>query len=470
MKIALVRSPSTYADWYHFPHFSLSCLGAVLDANGFEYEIFDAYYHGWSMDTLLGKVIEYAPTVVGLTAMTHEIVRVHHIASEIKKRREVVCIVGGCHVTALPERTLMEFPSFDYGVLGEGERPLLNLMQNLKALHPSSVHEIHGLVFRDHHQIRLTEKGTPLTSDELNELPFPAYHKYLGNDKRALAGKNAEYCLMGTRGCPYRCSFCMQVLGRQVRRRSPENIVREIETAINRYGAHTFRFEDELLVTNNRYARTLLELMISSGASKKIRWSAHTRANGITSDIVALAKKAGCFLLSMGVESGDDDVLRRIQKGITVDQVRKAAKTIKKHGITLGTYFIIGHPHESHVTAQRTVDLAAELNSDTIAVGIMVPYPGTRIFEMAGKGEGGYRIISEDWSQYDKYGNQALELELLSSRDLQRYQLKAYLTYFLKNFRFLALAQFLWSKRRGIYFLLRKRLSQSKPLSRRQTG
>ena len=114
-----------------------------------------------------------------------------------------------------------------------------------------------------------------------------------------------------------------------------------------------FRFQDEILVSDNRYSRGLFELLIESGISNKIRWSGQTRVNLVTDDIIGLAKKAGCYLLGMGIESGDDETLKRIHKGFTVEQVREAVRIIKKHRIRLGTYFIIGHPYETRLTAQE---------------------------------------------------------------------------------------------------------------------
>jgi len=464
MKIALVRPPSTYADWYRHPHFSLSCLAAVLEANGLNCRIFDAYFHRQSTETLVREVIDYSPAVVGITAMTHEIVEAGRICAELKKHLDIPCIVGGCHVTALPERTLNELPSFDYGIYGEGERPLVDLLGFLSESRPKGIVEkINGLVYRDCGQVIKTDKAPPLTSSELDALPFPAYHHYYKTGTLALAHKGAEYRIMATRGCPFGCSFCMQVLGRNLRRRSPENVLAEIEQAITKFGAHTFRFQDEILVADNRYSRALFQMIITSGLSRRIRWSAQTRANLVTNDIMALAKESGCYLLGMGVESGDDDTLRRIRKAITVDQVKKAVKIIKSHGIELGTYFILGHPHESRATVQKTIDLAVELNTDTIAVGIMVPYPGTEVYRMAKRGEGGYRLISENWDAYDKYGNAALEMDDLPSTELARLQKKAYINFYLKNLRFGDLTKFVWQKRKGFYFLLRKTPGVSTP-------
>jgi radical SAM superfamily enzyme YgiQ (UPF0313 family) len=201
--------------------------------------------------------------------------------------------------------------------------------------------------------------------------------------------------------------------------------------------------------------------MIERGLPRQIKWSGLTRANIVNQELIALAKQAGCFRLEMGVESGDDDILKSIHKGVTVEQVKKAVKIIKQNDISLGTCFILGHPNETRKTAQKTIDLAAELNTDTIAVGIMVPYPGTEIHEMAKRGEGGYHLLSEDWSEYDKYGGKSLELTDLSYEELQRYQRWAYIKLYLRNLRLFDIASFLWRRKRALRYFFSRLLPQS---------
>ena len=199
-------------------------------------------------------------------------------------------------------------------------------------------------------------------------------------------------------------------------------------------------------------------MMIERGLSRRITWTGLTRANFVKPDLIDLAREAGCKRLEMGVESGDDGILKGINKGITVAQVREAVKVIKQAGIPLGTYFILGHPNETKETVRKTIQLAAELNTNEIAVGLMVPYPGTRVYEMALAGEAGYHLLSEDWSQYDKYGGKALELVNLPYGYLAKWQKWALLWFYLRNLRFVDLTKFIWHKRRAVYFLLKKRL------------
>jgi anaerobic magnesium-protoporphyrin IX monomethyl ester cyclase len=457
MKIALVKPPSTYADWYKRPVLGLSYVCAYLEENGFECNIFDAYFFSISVDELIHRILHYRPDVVGISAMTHEIIQANKIASSLKEKLDIPIIIGGCHVTALPSETLTEFACFDYGVYGEGEYTALDLMRYLENGNPD-IRSIKGLVYRgkDKNPI-VNEARYFLTSEELNSLPYPALHHYYGKG-HALIGKDSYYVMFTSRGCPYHCVFCMQVLGRKVRRRSVDNVLGEIQHAISKYGAHTFDFADEIFLFDGLHTRDLLQRMVEEGLSKKIRWKALTHVNSVNEKIIALAKKAGCYQLEMGVESGDDEILENIGKGISVEKVRIACNIIKENGIKLGTYFILGHPNETVEKVKKTLNLAVELNTDTIAVGIMVPYPGTKVYEMALRGEAGYRLLTKDWSAYDKYGGGALELETLRYNDLLRWQKKVLISFYIKNFRLIDLMKYCWARRRALTYFLRKLL------------
>ncbi|MFC1480568.1 B12-binding domain-containing radical SAM protein, partial [Candidatus Omnitrophota bacterium] len=406
------------------------------------------------------NIIKYDPDVAGLTVMTHEVNQASEIASRIKAYRDIPVIIGGCHVTALPERTLAEFPVFDYGVCGEGERTIVELLKCvMQGSMELRVHSVKGIAYRDRGQIIVNTPRPFMTDIELDALPYPAFHHYYADNTRALAVDQFSYTIFTSRGCPYNCAFCMQVLGRKVRRRSKQSILNEMDYAIKRYGAHTFGFDDEVFLFNSQDTRDLLEAFIQRDFPNRIKWSALTRANFVTLELAALAKKAGCYRLGMGVESGDDEILKSIGKGITVAQIKKAVEIVKKIGISLDTYYIFGHPGETIETLKKTADLAVRLNTNTIAVGLMVPYPGTRIYDMALRGENGYRLLSQDWAEYDKYGSKVLEIEGLPHADMLKWQKRTLLNLYLKNFRILDCLKFFWKRRRAIYYVIKKEFS-----------
>jgi len=458
MKVALIRPPEVHKYWNETrPSLSISYIAAYLENNGIEVKIFDANFHLWTPHETAEKVKEFKPDLIGITSMTHEISMAHKIASLLKNSlRNVPTVIGGCHVTALPRETLEEFENFTYGIYGEGEQTMLSLVRCLQHNATEKLPELNGIIYRHASGITINPPQKRLSSEELDNLPYPAFHHYYSHNK-ALAGKHDYYVIISSRGCPYNCAFCMQVLGRQVRRRSPENVVTEIEYAIDHYSAHTIYFLDEILLFNDQLTYNTLALMIKHNLPKRIRWRGLTRINLVNEQLINKAREAGCFALEVGIESGSNEVLKRINKQITVEQAVEAVRIIKKAGIEVDANFILGHPHETIESVKATIDFAANLNPTNLAVGIMTPYPGTKIYEMALQGEGGYRLLTKDWSKYDKYGGKALELEGLPLHELEKWQRRALLYFFLRNYRFLDLFYFIIKYRKAIFNLFFKR-------------
>jgi anaerobic magnesium-protoporphyrin IX monomethyl ester cyclase len=458
MKVALIRPPEVHKYWNETrPSLSISYIASYLEHHGIAVKIFDANFHLWPYRETVEKVEDFKPDLIGITSMTHEISMAHKIASLLKNSlHNVPTVIGGCHVTALPRETLEEFENFTYGIYGEGEQTMLSLVRCLQQGATEKLPEINGIVYRHAQGITINPPQKRLSSEELDKLPYPAFHHYYSHNK-ALAGKHDYYVIISSRGCPYNCAFCMQVLGRQVRRRSPENVVAEIEYAIDRYSAHTVYFLDEILLFNDQLTYDTLALMIKHNLPDRIRWRGLTRINFVNEQLINKAKEAGCFALEVGIESGSNEVLKRINKQITIEQAVEAVRIIKKAGIELDANFILGHPHETIESVKTTIDFAAKLNPTTIAVGIMTPYPGTKIYEMALRGEEGYRLLTKDWSKYDKYGGKALELEGLPLHELEKWQRRALLYFYLRNYRFIDLFNFIIKYRKAILSLFLKR-------------
>lgn len=148
---------------------------------------------------------------------------------------------------------------------------------------------------------------------------------------------------------------------------------------------------------------------------------------------------AGCSFTGYGVETGDDNIMSQMNKGVTKEKIIATRSILKKTGITTSTYFMLGHPNETRMSIFRTIMFAVRLNPDTAAIGIMVPYPGTEIWDLASKGEGGYVKLSHNWEDFNKQLGNAIQLKNISRREIEFYQLLAYASIYLFNFRFVDL-------------------------------
>ena len=240
-----------------------------------------------------------------------------------------------------------------------------------------------------------------------------------------------ELPILSARGCPYQCNFCYKAYP-GLRNRDPVRIIDELEYDIKRYGVTEFFFVEGTFAANKEQGLRLCDEVIKRGLNKKIGWVVETRVNVVKEELLRKMKQAGCRQVDFGVESGDEIILKNTKKGITIEQVKRAVKLAKKVGLKAGCYFIIGHPFETKESIKKTYKLARELDADLMNVGIMIPYPGTKVREMAEKGEGNYRLICEDWSEYTKQRGGPLELTNLPLKELQKIQSREYIKYYIR--------------------------------------
>jgi len=410
-------------------HLGLAYIAGVLESENIEVKIIDAKAVTAIPIDIAREYSEFKSNIVGITAMTHEIYLANEIAGNIKEQNpHATVVVGGPHSTALPERTLREFSSFDIAVIGEGEKTMLEIVQ----AHGSdnvyeNISKIKGISYRKNGSIILNDSRTFMSSDDLNNLPFPAWHLFPDQALPMFAG----------RGCPFRCKFCMRVLGNSVRMRSPENVISEIEYLYKKFGKEGSWFRDETFGLSTKWTNRFLDLLEEFNNNHGIKWSwkANSRVNIADYDIYKRMHDLGCTSLDFGIESGNARILKEIKKDITLESAEKAIRMAKKAGLKTNAFYIIGHPDETLRTAIDTIRFAARLNTDGIAVGIMVPYPGTDIWLMAKENKGGYELLSEDWRLYDKYFGDTIRLEKLSKNQLKMLQSLCYIWFYFRNMK-----------------------------------
>jgi radical SAM superfamily enzyme YgiQ (UPF0313 family) len=448
VRVLLINPPPyQHVDEYDTPNFTrlgLACLAASLRAAGStKVEIVDGKFERLSYDAILERVRRFAPDVVGLTAFTNEIKPAARVADMVKGLSpSIVTVIGGVHPSVLPERTLEEFPAFDFVVVGEGELTFAELVGALAAgISPLNVAGVCG---RDGEaMVRTAERPRVM---DLDTLPLPAYD---------LVPPAPRYLFMTQRGCAYNCNFCVNPNGRTVRTRSPDHVLAELEQIISRGGEELYMC-DELFTANRERSHRLLDAMIAADIGRKLRWSAQTHVNLVDRDLFAKMKAAGCFICGLGIETGDPDIMRDMRKGSTRERVIKARNAAREAGLPIEGLMIIGHPHETWETAMRTVDFAVLLNPERPIVGVMVPYPGTDVAAMAARGEGGYRLLSTDWNDYNKQIGNALAFENLSRRQLETLQMLAYVKVFVGNRRWKEFVRFVWQYRSEGWAVVRK--------------
>ena len=452
LEVVLINPPPLIRreryDTPNHPHIGLGYLSAYLRQHGFKCRPIDTKFEKMDLEKLTKVLIKCRPRLIGITAMTHEVnqaARVARLSKEIFP--EVKTVLGGAHATALPQETLLQFPEFDMVVVGEGEITLLELVRTLSQ--GGELSRVTGLVYRSSSG-HINFNGRRETTTNLDSLPFPAWD---------LFSPSQAYPIMTTRGCPFRCNFCMRLSGNRVRKRSAQNIMEEFKLDIDRYGATHLIIYDESFGADRKQTNILLNALIESGLNKKADWWIQTRVDLVDREFLQKLKAAGCTSVGFGVESGNEKILKGTGKGITLKKAEESISLAKKAGLQTGSFFIIGHPYETKQTAWDTINFAAKLNTATVAFGIMVPYPGTEIYAMARRGEGGYRIISSDWADFNKTIGSSLELETLTRKEMEKLQLMGYLVFYLKNWRLWDFLKLLWNEKMVVWAVLKKILA-----------
>ena len=449
-KVALVNPPpfqilERQYDTPRFGRMGLAYLAGYLRHHHCcDVQIIDAKLERLSFDATVRRVIEAKPDVVGLGAFTCEVKPAARIAAMVKRALpRVTTVIGGVHVTALPEQTLREFPQFDVGVCGEGEQTFRELCETLRD--GGSPLGLRGTALRTQDGITVT--GPRDRMGDQDSIPFPAWD---------LLPRADEYILMTQRGCPFNCLFCMNPNGRVARPRSVENFMEELRWVLDTFHPTDIRFGDELFSVNMDRTHELLDAMIAAGVPKRVQWTAQTHVHFVDLPLLKKMKQAGAWRLGMGIETGDAEVLKHTGKGSTPDMILKASSAAREAGLPIETYFIMGHPNETLVSMKRTVDLAVTMNPHTPIFGIMVPFPGTEVGRLAAAGEAGYRLKSTNWDDYDKQIGGALEFANLSRHAIERLQIWAYIKVFLYNRRYADLLRFCWQYRREGFVVMRK--------------
>lgn len=456
MRVLLVNPPPHQRiDQYDSPDFTrlgLACLAAHLRADpAVHVGILDAKFERLDSAQVVARIRAFRPDVVGLTAMTNEVKSAARVAERVKAwAPNCVTILGGVHISALPERTLDEFPAFDIGVLGEGELALADLIRALQA--GTDPQRVAGLVCRGPAGAARTAARHVLP--DLETAPPPAWE---------LLPPGKRYLVMTQRGCPFRCNFCQNPNGRVVRQRPVDAVVAELGEIAARWSPDEITMCDEIFTVDKERTHRLLDAMLAAGLERKVRWWAQTHVNTVDRELLAKMKAAGCIRIALGIETGDDVVMKAMHKGITRDRVLTARRMASGAGLPVEGLFILGHPGETWQTAMRTVDFAVALNPEVPIFSTMVPYPGTQVAEMAARGEGGYRLLSTDWNDFINQIGHSLAFEHLSRRKLESLQLLGYAGVFLRNGRYADFARFAWQYRSEGMAVVAKILSGRMP-------
>lgn len=362
----------------HFPPLGLLYLAAFARQSGrHQVALLDMPARRVTLATLKEQIRKDRPDLVGVTCITHNLAGVKAVADAVKEAdpRIWVCM-GGPHVVQFPAESV-SFDSIDFAISGEGEHPFLALLDALDA--GDDLRRVPSLCYKENG--RAVPAAAPAVTTDIESLPVPARDLVDQGDYFYILGNRATFTtVLSSRGCPFRCTFCATLHG-TYRARSARSVVDEM-VGCRDAGAEEIHFIDDTFNLRKERLAEVSQEILDRGL--RLKWSFRGRADGIYEGGMALAARAGCSRFHLGVETGTDEGMKALKKGVTVDQVRNAVRLARKYGIVSAAYFILGCPHEkSRRDILETIRFAVRLDPDFAMFNIMAIYPGTALFEEA---------------------------------------------------------------------------------------
>ncbi len=411
-------------------------IASMLRKEGHKVSLIDLTF---KKDKNVLKKAAKSSDLIGMSATSLIFENAKQTLKEIKKTNpKVLCFLGGSHATLSPEEALKE--GFDYAIIGEGETTTVKLANAINK--QMSEKGIDGLAFKKNNKIIINPKKTFI--EDFNKLPFPA--RDLWNYNKYFKTGTSEIGIIATRGCPYNCLYCKpmvdKLFGNKIRKRSPKNVVEEIEQIAKDY-KHLFKLSNKSekgLEKSKTFQKRKVKLWFKDDTltlcgidwfkefkkelkerNLKIDWGCHTRVDNVNYELLKIMKECGLTHISFGVESGSQKILNYYRKGTTPEQAIKAFKACKKLGIQTFAYFMIGAPIETREDLEKTYQLIKKIKPDGLDVFTTVPYPGNNLYDLLKKN----KQLKEGEINY--YSKQSLiKMKYLTDKDLDKYRRKMY--------------------------------------------
>ncbi len=424
-------------------------IAAVVREMGHEVRVIDAYAQELDSAQVLAGIEAFEPHVLGFSTLTCHGAAVWTMGQLLKERYpDLLVILGNVHAAEFAQQ-YVEAGCADIVVHGEGEPAIGPILEAFES--NADYSKIHGITYRDDQGQAQRTPGTNVV-DDLSALPFPARDliqrdqyglQNISNQLYIVEGGAIGKTMVTSRGCPFRCTFCVVHGGRKPRMNSPERVVEEMEIMEKEYGCSYVYIQDPLFLADRRRVEAICELHQRHGL--KLKWGADAHVNTIRPELVRALEAGGCFELSLGVETGTQRLLDHINKRTKLQNITKAAHCIKDNsGIQVEGLFILGLPGETREETLETIRYACTLPIDMAQFSVLTPYPGSPLFhELRARGEIDTGIRPDGsvdlnvWHRYSAYicfndvdpiwttpTQTAEELRRLQKRALRRFYLR----------------------------------------------
>ena len=421
------------------PPLGLASIAAYLDQYGLNSQILDCYAHPDADIRLRELLRRDRPGLIGFsctTASFHDSVRLAQLAKE--ELPGVRAVFGGAHVSALQEKVLAFSPLIDYAVIGEGEQTILELAQ----LEGADPERVGGVVWRNSDGF-IVNNGYRKEALVLDDLPFPAYEKLAGYpDAYTLPifnyPKAPNTSCISSRGCPYSCSYCdRSVFQRSFRYNSAEYLYQHLKYLRERFGIRHVNFYDDQFTFHRGRVEEFCRMMIDQPLG--MTYNCAVRAEHVDRDLLQMMRAAGCWMVSLGIESGDEELLAQHRQNANLDLLAETIRTIKSCGIRTKGLLMMGLPGETEASIRRSMEYVFSLPIDDFNLAKFTPFPGSPIYEEIDK----LGSFDEDWRKMDCMHFQFVP-EGMEKEQLERLFIEFYKSHFKRNSVLLGYASMLW--------------------------
>ncbi|MCB8923691.1 MAG: radical SAM protein [Ardenticatenaceae bacterium] len=428
-----------------WPQVSLAQMAAMVHPEH-KMAVIDANAERMSWEEFTKKLDEFKPKYY-MTQVTAPTLENDMYGCFLAKARGAKTIAFGTHVTPIPMETMRAYPALDFILLGEPDltiRDLLDVLEGKVEQRPENIlklftdhdptyapalnedgavdmYGIKGLVWRKGDEVVMNETRPFIPN--LDDMPLPMHHLLPLKKQRMPLIKGPFTFIVTSRGCPAGCTYCIKHVSYQysVRVRSPENIMEEL-WMLKRLGMNNIHMYADLFTVNREQAMGLCKLMIEQEIN--IKWTCNSRVDYVDEELLHMMAKAGCRLISWGIESGSEQILRHARKGAYPDKAARSLQWARNAGIMNWGYFIIGLPGETEETIRQTIDFSKTLPLDIALFHVAAPYPGTPFF---------FEVVENDWfrpgtrwEQVDMDKGTVLDYDNLSAEKLLYWQKRAF--------------------------------------------
>ena len=437
MKVLLMMPPMSIEENYanlktvaaNMPSVGLACIYSALEEAGCEVRFKDYQCQKILVDEIIDYINREQFDLVGMQTYITNTSICFQISSMIKdKRPNTKIILGGPHATIFPDMVI-KHPAIDFVCISEGEITVKKLVECLnKQLEPKNVL---GLYYKDRNGTIHKNPGRPLVED-LDTLPTPKYEMFDPTQYFPavhIRGKRV-YNMVTSRGCPYKCAFCAatRVFGPGFRYHSIERTVKEMKFLKEELLADSLQIYDDNFTTNKRRVKSLCKRMIEEKLD--LQWVCYTRADALgDEEMLHLMKEAGCYMIVIGIENGNERILKLINKRLNLGVARNNVLLARKAKINVLSSFMIGLPTETIEEIENTIKFSTNIGLTYATYPIFTPYPGTPIYEDAQK----YGTIhSESFDDFSRWGNGVFSSKGLSPDIYRKMQKKAFRRFYLR--------------------------------------